>query len=437
MNVMPPDAEVLRLRRVLRDLVALSTIPAAWVGRAPSAIASGLADVMVKLLDLDFVFVRLCCPDGGAPVEAALGSAWHGFPSWLEQRLSAGGSLSHREIVPNVGGGRQVCRGVIIPVGFNGEGGLIAAASSRAVFPDQTDELLLSKATNHAVTALQSARLIQERRRAEEALRQTNEQLANASRLKSQFLARMSHELRTPMNSIIGFSDLLAEEAEGPLGESYSHYVLHIREGARHLLSLINDVLDLAKIEAGRLELCCNNINVADSLAEVLSAVKSLPGASKLLFASHTSKDLYAYADRTRFKQIFYNLLSNAVKFTPEGGTISIEAVGQGECVEIAVADTGVGIPAGEHPAIFKEFHQVSATTRGVKEGTGLGLAITKLLVDLHGGVIRVESELGKGARFTVTLPSGCARYQETAPFDRVRENAVIPTRTLEALPLE
>ena len=437
MNAMSPDAEALRLRRVLRDLVALSTIPAAWVGRAPSAIASGLADVMAKLLDLDFVFVRLCCPEGGVPVEAALGSAWHGFPKWLEQRLCAGGSLSHREIIPHVGGARQLCRGVIIPVGFNGEGGLIAAACARADFPDQTDELLLSKATNHAVTALQSARLIQERRRAEEALRQSNEQLAKASRLKSQFLARMSHELRTPMNSIIGFSDLLAEEAEGPLGESYMDYVLHIREGARHLLSLINDVLDLAKIEAGRLELCCGNINVADHLAEVLRAAKSLPGASKLLFASHPPKELYAYADRTRFKQIFYNLLSNAVKFTPEGGTISIEAVGQSECVAIAVADTGVGIPAGEQQAIFNEFHQVSATARGVKEGTGLGLAITKLLVELHGGGIRVESEPGKGSRFTVTLPSGCSKHQEAAGFDRVRENTRFQTRTLEALPLE
>jgi len=431
------DAEVLRLRRALRDLVALSAIPPAWVGRAPSAIAAGLADVLVKLLDLDFIFVRLRDPEGGASVEAAFGNQWNASPEWLERRLRAAGSLSHREIIPDVGSAGQPCRAVIIPVGFEGEGGLVAAACDRAGFPDQIDELLLSMSANHAVTALQSARLIQERRRAEEALRQSNEQLAKASRLKSQFLARMSHELRTPMNSIIGFSDLLAEEAEGSLGESYRDYVLHIREGARHLLSLINDVLDLAKIEAGRLELCCSDINVADHLAEVLSAVKSLPGASRLLFASQPPRELYAYADRTRFKQIFYNLLSNAVKFTPEGGTISIEAVGQSECVAIAVADTGVGIPAGEQHAIFNEFHQVSATTRGVKEGTGLGLAITKLLVELHGGGIRVESELGKGSRFTVTLPSGCSKHQEAAGRDRVREHIGTQTRTLETLPLE
>ena len=413
--MLPPDTEIPRLRRALRDLVAVSTIPAAWVGRTPPAIASGLADVLAELLDLEFVFVRLRDPESAAAVEATVGNAWHAFPEWLERRLSVTGSLSQREIVPEVGGGGQPCRGVIIPVGVDGEGGLVAAASKRADFPDQTDELLLAMGSNHAATAFRSARLIQERRRAEEALQQSNEQLAKASRLKSQFLARMSHELRTPMNSIIGFSDLLVEEADGPLGESYLDYVQHIREGGQHLLTLINDVLDLAKIEAGRVELTRGDINVADHLAEVLSVVKSLPGASQLRFASRLPKELRVYADRTRFKQIFYNLLSNSVKFTPEGGTISIEAVGQSECVAIAVADTGVGIPAEEHRAIFDEFHQVSATTRGVKEGAGLGLAITRLLVELHGGGIRVESEPGKGSRFTVTLPCGCVQRRNAA----------------------
>jgi len=418
------DAEVFRLKRALRDLVAVSTIPAAWVGRAPSAIAAGLADVMVDLLDLDFVFVRLRDPEGGGSVEARSGNAWSAFSEWLEQRFCASGSLSQRETIPDVGGGRQPCHGVIMPIGVDGEGGLVAAACERDGFPDQTDQLLLSLASNHAATAFQSARLIQERHRAEHALRQSNEQLAKASQLKSQFLARMSHEIRTPMNAIIGFSDLLTEEAEGPLGASYVDYVLHIREGAQHLLSLINDVLDLSKIEAGRVELFRSEINVADHLAEVLSVIQSLQGASQLLFACNVPRELCVYADRTRFKQIFYNLLSNAVKFTPEGGSISIEAVTQGECVAITVADTGVGIPAEEQQAIFEEFHQVSATTRGVKEGTGLGLAITRLLVELHGGAIRVESEPGKRSRFTVTLPCSGAELRRAEGFDRIRENA-------------
>ena len=409
---MSPD-EILRLKRALRDLVAISTIPAAWVGRTPSGIADGFADVILKLLDLDFVSVRLRDPEGGTCVDATLGSAWQAFPSWLERRLGAGGSHPQREIIPDLGG-PQPCCGILIPIGVGGEGGLVAAACARAGFPDRTDELLLSMASNHAATAFQSARLIQERRNAEEALRQSNEKLAKASRLKSQFLARMSHELRTPMNAIMGFTDLLAEEAEGPLGESYLDYVLHIREGGQHLLALINDVLDLSKIEAGRLELSCSEIGVADHLAEVLRVVKSLPGASKLLFAGHLPKELAVYADRTRFKQVFYNLLSNAVKFTPEGGTISIEAVKQNGCVAIAVADTGVGIPLEEHRAIFDEFHQVSSTSRGVKEGSGLGLSITRLLVELHGGGIQVESEPGKGSRFTVTLPCSGAQASGT-----------------------
>jgi len=431
------DAEVVRLRRALRDLVALSAIPAAWVGRTPSAIAAGLADVILKLLDLDFIFVRLRDPQGDASVEATSGNTCRAFPEWLERRLAAGGSFAHREIIPNLGSGRQPCHGVIIPLGVDGEGGLVAAACERADFPDPTDRLLLSIASNHAATAFQGARLIQECQRAEESLRQSNEQLAKASRMKSQFLARMSHELRTPMNAIIGFSDLLAEEAEGPLGESYMDYVLQIREGAQHLLTLINDVLDLSKIEAGRVELFCSDLNVADHLAEVLSVVKSLPGASKLQFAGHLPKELSVWADRTRFRQIFYNLLSNAVKFTPEGGTISIEAAGHSEFVAIAVVDTGIGIPAGEQQAIFDEFHQVSVTTRGVKEGTGLGLAITRLLVELHGGGVRVKSEPGRGSRFTVTLPSGCAQRREVAGFARVQENGGRRKRTLEALPSE
>ena len=423
---MSVDAEVLRLKRTLRDLVALSTIPAGWVGRVPSAIAADVADVLVELLNLDFVFVRLRDPAEGTSVEAVLGNAWNAFPEWLERRLRAR-SFSHREIIPEVGDGRQSCQGILIPVGVDGEAGLVAAACERPDFPDTTDELLLSMAGNHAATALYSARLIQERRRAEEALSQSNDQLAEASRLKSQFLARMSHELRTPMNAIIGFSDLLGEEADGPLGENYMDYVQHISEGAKHLLCLINDVLDLSKIEAGRLELRRGDINVAEHLGEMLCVVKSLPGASKLRFVHHVPKELWVCADGTRFKQIFYNLLSNAVKFTPEGGTISIDAGGEGECVAIAVADTGVGIPAEEHRTIFSEFHQVSDTTRGVKEGTGLGLAITKLLVELHGGVIRVDSGPGEGSRFTVTLPRGCAQREAAATFSRTQESTERP----------
>ena len=160
-----PDAEILRLRAALRDLVALSTIPAAWVGREPSAIAAGLADVLAGSLYLDFAFVRLCDPRGGAPIEMTRGNAWKAFPEWLQRHLAAVGQLSRKEIVPDLGGAEPI-RGIVIPIGINAEGGLVAAASSRTDFPTEIDQLLLSVAANHAATAFQSARLEQELRQA-------------------------------------------------------------------------------------------------------------------------------------------------------------------------------------------------------------------------------------------------------------------------------
>jgi signal transduction histidine kinase len=170
-----PDAN--RLRAVLRDLVALSAIPAAWIGREPSTVATGLADALVELLQLDFVFVRLRDPDGAGAVDATRGSAWPRFPDWLETHLGTGAQFRHKEIVPDMGGGSEPCRGLVVPVGFNGDGGVVAAACTRSDFPTATDELLLSLAANHAATAFQSARLIDERRRAEEALRRARGEL--------------------------------------------------------------------------------------------------------------------------------------------------------------------------------------------------------------------------------------------------------------------
>jgi signal transduction histidine kinase len=160
-----PDAEIRPLRTALRDLVALSTIPAAWVGREPPAIAAGLADVLVGSLNLDFAFVRLCDPRGGDPIEMTRGSGWEAFPEWLQRHLAAVGHLSHKEIIPNLGGA-EPSRGIVIPIGISAEGGLVAAASDRADFPTEIDQLLLSVAANRAATAFQSARLEQELRHA-------------------------------------------------------------------------------------------------------------------------------------------------------------------------------------------------------------------------------------------------------------------------------
>ncbi len=272
---------------------------------------------------------------------------------------------------------------------------------------------------------------ITERKQAEEAIRQLNQNLerrvsartaelaaANrqlaekngdverATRLKSEFLARMSHELRTPMNAIVGFSELLGEEADGPLTPRYREYVEHIRAGSAHLLELIKDVLDLSKIEAGRIELHPRQLNVAAAVAEVLAVIRPLVEAKELRIDRNIPAGLEVSADPIRFKQVLFNLLSNAVKFTPDQGRVSVAAGIEGEWMSFSVTDTGVGIPAAEHTAIFDEFYQVGTTSKGVKEGTGLGLAITRKLLELHGGSIRVESEPGKGSRFTFTIPA-------------------------------
>jgi C4-dicarboxylate-specific signal transduction histidine kinase len=193
---MDPEADALRLRTALRDLVALSTVPAAWVGREPAGIAAGLADVLVNSLYLDFAFVRLCDPSGGATVEIARGNAWQAFPEWLRYHLAVNGRLSRREIVRDIDNGAQRCRGIVLPVGINAEGGLVAAACDRTDFPSEIDQLLLSVAANHAATAFRTARLIDAHRRAEAALRESERQLRRARDELETKVAERTAELR-------------------------------------------------------------------------------------------------------------------------------------------------------------------------------------------------------------------------------------------------
>ncbi|HYZ85165.1 MAG TPA: ATP-binding protein, partial [Bryobacteraceae bacterium] len=251
-------------------------------------------------------------------------------------------------------------------------------------------------------------------------LAERNEELARASRMKSEFLARMSHELRTPLNSIAGFSDLLAEQSEGPLGETYGDYVQHVRQGAHHLIALVDEVLDLTRIEAGKIELSYEEFPAADVISEVLSVAGALAEAKQIDLRNEISSAVRVYADRTRFTQILFNLVGNAVKFTPREGMVGIAAdVGDPE-VRFVISDTGIGIPEEERAAIFEEFHQVGSAKRpDVTDGSGLGLAITKRLVELHGGRIWVESEPGQGSRFFFTMPAGRAGVGASANVRR------------------
>jgi signal transduction histidine kinase len=236
-------------------------------------------------------------------------------------------------------------------------------------------------------------------------LEMRNREVEHATKLKSAFLASMSHELRTPLNAIIGFSGLLSQQAAGALNAKQLRFVDHIETGSKHLLQLINDVLDLSKIESGQMELSCEDVSVEEVLPAVLSTIKPLAMPKNIELIQRVHGGLHVHADRIKFKQVLYNLLSNAIKFTPNGGTVGVECFDEQEFVRVAVTDSGIGIRAEDLDVIFQEFRQVSATTRGLKEGTGLGLAITRKLVERHGGSIRVTSELNKGSEFSFTLP--------------------------------
>jgi PAS domain S-box-containing protein len=236
-------------------------------------------------------------------------------------------------------------------------------------------------------------------------LEERNRLIERGDRLKSEFLTSMSHELRTPLHTIIGFSELLAEELEGPLNEKQQRFVNFIHKDSLHLLDLINDVLDLSKIEAGRLELRLEAFDIAGEVEEVLSSIRPRGEANSIAIEAGIRDLPELEADRVRFRQILFNLLSNAVKFTPQGGTVRVEAKQDGDLVEISVIDTGIGISPEEQESVFDKFYQVGHTIKGVREGTGLGLAITRRLVEEHGGKIRLTSELGKGSCFTFAIP--------------------------------
>ena len=302
--------------------------------------------------------------------------------------------------------------------------GVRITVESRHILVRGTDET--------PVAVLETNRDITKRKEAEEAVAALNTKLAaankelelrnreveRANRMKSEFLASMSHELRTPLNAIIGFSDLLAEQTAGALSSKQQRFVGHIQQGARHLLALINDILDLSKVEAGRLELSRENVPVTTVLADVLTGIRAAAAAKSIAVHSSMGPDVTVFADRIRFKQILFNLLSNAVKFTPDGGKIWVEATERRGRLTVSVSDTGLGIPIEEQEAIFDAFHQAGATTKGIKEGTGLGLAISKRLVEEHGGRIWVESEPNKGARLSFTMPAGRAQSEDAAPED-------------------
>ncbi|MBM3240109.1 DUF3365 domain-containing protein [Candidatus Poribacteria bacterium] len=238
-------------------------------------------------------------------------------------------------------------------------------------------------------------------------LQQANAELEKANKLKSEFLANMSHELRTPLNSIIGFAEVLRDGLCGELNPEQMECVLDIHNGGQHLLQMINDVLDLSKIEAGKMELHCEVFSLSTTLDGILSVVRDMANRKKLSLQVNAPDNLPdIYADPVKFKQLMYNLLSNAIKFTPEGGSITIDVSCENDEFLISVTDTGIGISPEDQLYLFDKFKQVDSSYARQYEGTGLGLALTKRLVSMHGGDIWVESEPGKGSKFSFTLPA-------------------------------
>jgi signal transduction histidine kinase len=231
-------------------------------------------------------------------------------------------------------------------------------------------------------------------------------QLEAASRHKSEFLANMSHELRTPLNAVIGFSEVLQEKMFGDLNDKQLEYVRDIHASGRHLLSLINDILDLSKVEAGKLELELAPVHLPSTLDGTLTLVRERAVRHGLEVRLSVDEQIgETVADERKVRQILLNLLSNAVKFTPDGGKIDVCATRTDDKVEISVSDTGIGIAQEDQEAIFEEFRQVGSDYARKREGTGLGLTLARKFVELHGGRIWVRSEIGRGSTFTFTLP--------------------------------
>jgi PAS domain S-box-containing protein len=245
---------------------------------------------------------------------------------------------------------------------------------------------------------------VTEQKLAAAALLRAKEEAERSNKFKDQFLSTMSHELRTPLNAVVGFSDLLSEEQYGPLNDRQKRYVNHIHNGGHHLLRLINDILDLSRIEAGRLQLSIESVPVGTTIAYAVDTLKPLADKKRHTLIQHACVDLCVRADSTRLRQVLMNLLGNAIKFTPEGGRIELGAQRLGDVVRVEVRDSGPGIPMEERQRIFEAFYRIGQTDK-VAEGTGLGLAITRRLVELQGGHLGIDSESGSGSTFFFTLP--------------------------------
>ena len=398
-------------------------------GEVLAAISSSIADtspVFEKILEScehlfsgRIVGINLVGEDGLLHV-----GAYHGagrdtllalFPMPVDERSGSGAAIVRRSVVhyPDIDTGPEVPEGtrraciatgqravVFAPMLWEGRGvGVIfVGRPTPGPFSDK-DIALLRTFADQAAIAIQNARLFRE-------IQQKSRELEIASQHKSEFLANMSHELRTPLNAIIGFSEVLLERMFGEINEKQDDYLKDIHSSGKHLLSLINDILDLSKVEAGRMELEPATFDVPTAIGNAMTLVRERAQRHGIALSLDVADGVEEIvADERKFKQILLNLLTNAVKFTPDGGRVAVLARRAGDLLEVAVRDTGIGIAKDDQEAVFEEFRQVGRNYTNKQEGTGLGLALTRRFVELHGGTIRLESEPGRGSTFTFTIP--------------------------------
>jgi len=266
-------------------------------------------------------------------------------------------------------------------------------------------------------------------RRADEEILQVNRQLEQSNRYKSEFLANMSHELRTPLNAILGFSEILLDLTMNLTPGERTEFLRNIHSSGQHLLGLINDILDLAKIEAGKMELKAEDLRVSEALQEVTAILEPMARQQGLqLITIGAVEASVIKADRSKFKQVLYNLLSNAVKFTPPPGQITITVKDAPDQLTVSVQDTGIGMKGEDLPKLFREFEQIDGSYTRRYQGTGLGLALCRRFVQMHGGRIWAESKFGKGSTFTFTIPREPRPAPEVAADD--------PAQTVESMEL-
>jgi signal transduction histidine kinase/CheY-like chemotaxis protein len=399
-------------RGLMRQSTAGAGEAETWQHLAETArTLTGSRAALVAVGGADPTAVAVASGDDSAP--ELLGGAMAGFDPSRELDHAAADRPELGELAAALGG--RMMSVIAFDAGHDQVGALVLAHTHPSLFHDD-DRLLLKIMAAQAAAMSERAAVLAEQSALAERLAATVEALRAASQAKSDFLASMSHELRTPLTAIIGFSDLMRSEASN--GETSvtapMEWVEHINRSGEHLLGLINDVLDLAKIEAGRIDLQREELDLRLAVTEALAGVRPLAERRGQTLRAE-AQEAWVSADRGRLRQVLYNLLSNAIKFTPDGGSVSVEAAQSDGWVQLAVVDNGVGIAPEDQHRVFEEFSQVG-DAEARQAGTGLGLALTRRLVEAHGGRIDLESTPGEGSRFTVTLPASRPRSAATAP---------------------